>query len=58
MRSRCRATTARSACWSTARWRACIARGRINAILAKTFGRAPPDEMLKAMILINSLPDH
>lgn len=32
--------------------------GRINAILAKTFGRAPPDEMLKAMILINSLPDH
>jgi polar amino acid transport system substrate-binding protein/glutamate/aspartate transport system substrate-binding protein len=31
--------------------------GRINAILARTFGRAPPDEMLKAMILINSLPD-
>lgn len=31
--------------------------GRINAILAKTFGNAPPDEMLKAMILINSLPD-
>jgi ABC-type amino acid transport substrate-binding protein len=32
--------------------------GRIDAILAKTFGRSPPDEMLKAMILINSLPDH
>jgi polar amino acid transport system substrate-binding protein/glutamate/aspartate transport system substrate-binding protein len=31
--------------------------GRINAILAKTFGPAPPDDMLKAMILINSLPD-
>ena len=31
--------------------------GRINAILAKTFGKAPADEMLKAMILINSLPD-
>jgi polar amino acid transport system substrate-binding protein len=31
--------------------------GRINAILARTFGKAPPDEMLKAMILINSLPD-
>jgi polar amino acid transport system substrate-binding protein len=31
--------------------------GRINAILAKTFGQAPPDDMLKAMILINSLPD-
>ncbi len=31
--------------------------GRINAILAKTFGSTPPDDMLKAMILINSLPD-
>jgi ABC-type amino acid transport substrate-binding protein len=31
--------------------------GRINGILAKTFGQAPPDELLKAMILINSLPD-
>jgi polar amino acid transport system substrate-binding protein len=31
--------------------------GKINAILAKTFGRAPPDDMLKAMILIHSLPD-
>ena len=31
--------------------------GRINAILAKTFGQAPPDDLLKAMILINSLPD-
>ncbi len=31
--------------------------GRINAILARTFGKEPPDEMLKAMILINSLPD-
>lgn len=32
--------------------------GRINAVLAKTFGPAPPDELLKMMILINSLPDH
>jgi polar amino acid transport system substrate-binding protein/glutamate/aspartate transport system substrate-binding protein len=32
--------------------------GKINSILAKTFGRSPPDEMLKAMILINSLPDN
>jgi len=32
--------------------------GKIDAILAKTFGRAPQDEMLKAMILINSLPDN
>lgn len=31
--------------------------GRINAILAKTFGQVPPDDMLKALILINSLPD-
>jgi ABC-type amino acid transport substrate-binding protein len=31
--------------------------GRIDSILAKTFGKTPPDEMLKAMILINSLPD-
>lgn len=31
--------------------------GRINAILAKTFGQAPLDDMLKTMILINSLPD-
>jgi polar amino acid transport system substrate-binding protein/glutamate/aspartate transport system substrate-binding protein len=31
--------------------------GRINAILAKTFGSAPADDMLKAMILINSLPE-
>ena len=31
--------------------------GRINAILANTFGRAPPDDMLKAMFQINSLPD-
>ncbi len=31
--------------------------GRINAIIAKTFGPAPLDDMLKAMILINSLPD-
>jgi ABC-type amino acid transport substrate-binding protein len=31
--------------------------GRINATLAKTFGQAPADELLKAMILINALPD-
>jgi polar amino acid transport system substrate-binding protein/glutamate/aspartate transport system substrate-binding protein len=31
--------------------------GRISGILARTFGREPPDDMLKAMILINSLPD-
>jgi ABC-type amino acid transport substrate-binding protein len=31
--------------------------GRINGILARTFGREPPDDVLKAMILINSLPD-
>jgi len=31
--------------------------GRINAILAKTFGNDPPGDMLKAMFLINSLPD-
>jgi ABC-type amino acid transport substrate-binding protein len=31
--------------------------GRINAILARTFGREPPDDMLKAMFLINALPD-
>ena len=31
--------------------------GRINAILAKTFGKAPLDDLMKAMIVINSLPD-
>jgi len=31
--------------------------GRIEAILTKTFGSAPTDEMLKAMFTINSLPD-
>jgi ABC-type amino acid transport substrate-binding protein len=31
--------------------------GRINGILRKTFGNAPQDEMLKMMILINSLPE-
>lgn len=31
--------------------------GRINVILAKTFGRVRPDDMLKAKIVINSLPD-
>ena len=31
--------------------------GKIDAILAKTFGRVPPDDMLKAMILIHALPD-
>ncbi len=31
--------------------------GRIDAILTRTFGRTPQSDMLKAMILINSLPD-
>jgi ABC-type amino acid transport substrate-binding protein len=31
--------------------------GRINAILQKTFGDAPLDDMLKAMFIINALPD-
>jgi ABC-type amino acid transport substrate-binding protein len=31
--------------------------GRIKAILAKTFGDAPTDEMLNAMFVINSLPE-
>ena len=31
--------------------------GKINAILEKTFGRGQPPDMLKAMILINSLPE-
>ena len=31
--------------------------GKINAILEKTFGKAPPDELLKALIVLNSLPD-
>jgi ABC-type amino acid transport substrate-binding protein len=31
--------------------------GRINAILAKTFGNAPLDETLKAMFAINAVPD-
>jgi polar amino acid transport system substrate-binding protein len=31
--------------------------GRIDGILARTFGKEPQGEMLKAMILINSLPD-
>ena len=31
--------------------------GKINAILEKTFGKGQPPEMLKAMFLINSLPD-
>jgi ABC-type amino acid transport substrate-binding protein len=31
--------------------------GRIDAILAKTFGQAPLDRMLKAMFVINSLPE-
>ena len=31
--------------------------GRINAVLEKTFGKAQPHDLLKAMILINSLPD-
>ena len=31
--------------------------GRIDGILAKTFGDASTDEMLKTMFVINSLPD-
>ncbi len=31
--------------------------GKINAILQKTFGKTPSDELLKAMIIMNSLPD-
>jgi ABC-type amino acid transport substrate-binding protein len=31
--------------------------GRINSILAKTFGNAPTGDMLKTMYIINSLPD-
>ena len=31
--------------------------GRINAILAKTFGNDPPADMLKTMFIINSLPE-
>ena len=31
--------------------------GRIDAILAKTFGSVPSSEMLKTMFIINSLPD-
>jgi len=31
--------------------------GKIDAILQKTFGKTPSDELLKAMIIMNSLPD-
>ncbi len=31
--------------------------GKINTILEKTFGKVPLDDLLKAMILINSLPN-
>jgi polar amino acid transport system substrate-binding protein/glutamate/aspartate transport system substrate-binding protein len=31
--------------------------GRINTILQKTFGDAPLDDMVKAMFIINALPD-
>jgi ABC-type amino acid transport substrate-binding protein len=31
--------------------------GKINAILEKTFGKASLDELLKALIVLNSLPD-
>jgi ABC-type amino acid transport substrate-binding protein len=31
--------------------------GKIDAVLEKTFGKAQPHDLLKAMILINSLPD-
>jgi len=42
--------------WFTAAGSAIIP-GNENAILAKTFGRVPADEMLKTMFLINALPD-
>lgn len=31
--------------------------GKVNALLEKSFGKTPLDDMLKAMIVINSLPD-
>jgi polar amino acid transport system substrate-binding protein/glutamate/aspartate transport system substrate-binding protein len=31
--------------------------GKVNAILTKTFGGQPPDEMLSTMFLINALPE-
>ena len=31
--------------------------GKINSVLEKTFGKAQPHELLKAMIVINSLPE-
>jgi polar amino acid transport system substrate-binding protein len=31
--------------------------GKIDAILQKTFGKTPSDELLKAMIIMNALPD-
>jgi ABC-type amino acid transport substrate-binding protein len=31
--------------------------GKINSVLEKTFGKGQPHELLKAMILINSLPE-
>ncbi len=31
--------------------------GRINTLLAKTFGKAPLDDVMNALIVINSLPD-
>ena len=31
--------------------------GRINALLTKTFGKAPADDILKAMFVINAFPD-
>ena len=31
--------------------------GKINSIMENTFGKAPADELLKALIVINALPD-
>jgi ABC-type amino acid transport substrate-binding protein len=31
--------------------------GKIDAVLEKTFGKGQPHDLLKAMILINSLPE-
>jgi ABC-type amino acid transport substrate-binding protein len=31
--------------------------GKINAILQRTFGKTPSDDLLKAMIIMNALPD-
>ena len=56
-RWRCRATTARSVCWSTGRWRGSIAAEGSTPSWTRPSARRPPDDLLKAMFVINSLPD-